>query len=342
VRAVAAASDEDAERGALRVLVQAGSSADAVIAGFLEAAAQRASVLFAPVQILTAGPGIGTRAFDGRSRQPGLGTRRPRGFVSGAPVPLAARVAVPASLAVLSLLHAHDARLALDKLTAPASARALAAGASRRSAVLARYGSIGPTVLAEARVARPLLSLGGPPEGGLLTQRDLTEVRPMSEPPREADLGAGYAALSVPWAPGPRAHRRAEIIAAVDARGVLTVLAYHPDDDGVPVPDLELTLPRDADIVQRGIPRTRPGEPLECPAPIALVSAAGKPFLAFGVSATRKLRINGLTGVVGEAGLGAAAWLASAMQAIRGSAAFGVLSPLEGGEPARVVLKETG
>ena len=40
-----------------------------------------------------------------------------------------------------------------------------------------------------------------------------------------------------------------------DARGVLGVLGYAPDDDGLAVPELGITLARDAVVVRRGVPR---------------------------------------------------------------------------------------
>ncbi|HEY3595835.1 MAG TPA: hypothetical protein VGL13_18245 [Polyangiaceae bacterium] len=341
MRAAAVASEESAGQGALRVLGQAGSAADALIAGFLAAAAERASVLFAPVQMLITGPGVGSRAFDGRSRQPGLGAKRPRGFVSGEPVPPAAQIAVPASLGALALLHAHDARLSLDKLAAHATTRALDTGATIRADVIARFGHSGPSVLGESRVARPLLSLAGPPEGGLLTERDLAEVRPAGDAPQETSLGGDFAAFVVPWAAHHRSYRRSEIIAAVDSRGVLGVLAYAPDDEGITVPELELMLPRDAAIVQRGIERTRPAEPLECAAPIAVIARANRAFLGLGVTASRKLKPESFEQAATEGGLGAAAWLGPALRACRGRAAFGVMAPTAGGDPSGVVLKET-
>ena len=195
MRATAVASETSAERGALRVLEQTGTCADGLIAGFLAAAAERPSVLFSPVQILIAGPGVGSRALDGRCRQPGLGTKRPRGFQQSDTVPLAALVAVPGSLGVLSLLHAYDAHLAFEKLAAPAAAHALAMGAPQRSALLSRVGRLGASALWDPQVARPLLSVAGPPEGGLLTERDLAEVRPEGVAPLETALSPQFDAI---------------------------------------------------------------------------------------------------------------------------------------------------
>src|SRR5262249_14917578 len=78
VRSSAVASEPAAENAALEILEQEGTAAEALIAGFLAAAAVRPGVLWSPVQILTAGPGTFARAFDGRARQPGLGLPRPR------------------------------------------------------------------------------------------------------------------------------------------------------------------------------------------------------------------------------------------------------------------------
>ena len=60
-----------AEEAAQHILAEAGTAADALIAGFFAAAGARPGVLFSPVQTLIAGPGVGARAFDGRARQPG-------------------------------------------------------------------------------------------------------------------------------------------------------------------------------------------------------------------------------------------------------------------------------
>jgi len=76
--------------------------------------------------------------------------------------------------------------------------------------------------------------------------------------------------LRPPWPVGAEA-RPAEAIVACDGRGVLAALAYAPADDGVPVPDLDLALGRDAVPVRRGVPRVAPGTLLPAAAPIAIL-----------------------------------------------------------------------
>jgi gamma-glutamyltranspeptidase/glutathione hydrolase len=351
VRSTAVASEESAERAAFRTLEQGGTSADALVAGFLAAAAERASVLFAPVLMLLAGTGVGARAFDGRCRQPGLGGRRPRGILPDDRTPPAAQVAVPGSLGALSLLHAHDGHLAFDKLAAPAAARALSAGAEHRAAVLERLAQLGAKALSDARIARPLLAAAGPAEGGLLTLDDLANVRPEGAPPRDVPLGASesrapkasgpsepYRLLLLPW-PAPKgAYLNCEIVAALDTRGVLGVLGYAPDDEGFVVGELGLTLPRAADVVRRGVPRTRPGEALACAAPIALLFSENKPFMALGVRANRNLSPDALAAATAESNV-AAEWVKAAQRACRGSAAFAVVRPSSGPDPGRIVVQ---
>jgi len=323
VRFGAVASEPVAAEAANHVLGEAGTAADALIAGFLAAAAARSSVLFAPVQALLAGPGVGARAFDGRSRQPGLGLPRPRGVAPGQRIPDAARAAVPASLGLLALLHAHDGKIAFQRLAAPAVEYAAEIGATARSALLGRIGQRGPSALREATTVRPLLAVAGRSEGGLLSERDLAEVRPGSRAPREIEM-ADRRALLVPW-PAPEApHRLVEVIAAVDAHGVLGVLAYSPDDEGIAVPDLGLMLPGDASVVKRGVPRVTPGEPIPCPAPIVLALLDRKPFMALGVRASVPVSTLDLSLAWSKTGA-AAKLLRAARDAAKGERAFAVL-----------------
>lgn len=274
---------------ATNALADGGTAIDAVTAGFLAAAAERAGVLLSPVQILVAGPGVGTRAFDGRMRQPGLGAPRPRGFVRGKPIPPAAFAGAPASLAALAVAHAHDSALGLGRLCRPAIESARDRSADGRAGVIAKFSMHGAAALRESSVARALIAAAGRVPGGLLTEEDLTAVRPASEAPRElGPLRANRRVLLPPWQGLlGTAGRLCEIIAAGDRRGVLAVLAYTPDDDGVPVPELGLTIPRDAVPVMRGIPRTSPGTPCPAPKPLGLVLEDSFPLIALGARSTQ-------------------------------------------------------
>ena len=273
VRSSAVASEPAAERAASAILEEEGTAGEALIAGFLAAAAVRPSVLWSPVQSLMAGPGTFARAFDGRARQPGLGLPRPRGVVETASVPAAAHVAAPASLGALAVLHAYDATVSFQRLAGPALELAKGEGATERRALLAKVARLGPAALRAPAVLRALLAVAGRTEGGLLSDKDMDQVRPESASAREVQLSGDCSAWVTPW-PAPAApHRPVEVIVAADGRGVLGALGYAPDDDGLAVPELGIVLTRDAVVVRRGIPRLAPGEILPAPAPFAIAIA---------------------------------------------------------------------
>lgn len=288
MRGVAAISTEFAAAApASHALAEGGTALDAVLAGFLAAAAERPDVLLAPLQILVAGPGVGARAFDGRVRQAGAGAPRPRGFVRGAAIPDAAYVGVPASLAAIAVAHAHDGALSLTELCRPAIAMARRRGADARASFLSRFARLGAAALRDSVVARALVAAAGRVPGGLLTEEDLNAVRPGTEAPREIVTEGARRILVPPWqgllgAPG----RRSEIIVAGDRRKVLAILCYTPDEGGVRVPELGLTLSRDAVPVMRGIPRTSPGTPCPVPKPLAILLEEVTALAAIGARAS--------------------------------------------------------
>ena len=340
MKPAAAASESIAEEAALRILTASGAAGDALVAGFLAASAARPGALFGPLQILIAGPGVGSRAFDGRPRQPGLGSPRPRGFIKGQPIPEAARVATPASLGALALLHAHAGVLPFERLADAGVEHARAIGAKERADALANVGRLGASALSEPRLARPILAVSDRAEGGLLSERDLADVRPDMAAPRDVPLAANRRVLLVPWALPETAHRIAETLAVVDARGVLGVLAYCPDDEGLRVPELGLSLPRDAVLVRRGIPRMSPGEPLPCPCAVALGVLDERPFLAMGARSSTNLSAAGLLPAWGEPVASAFALLAAARVAAQSAYAVAVVRSHESDEAAKLVSSE--
>jgi gamma-glutamyltranspeptidase/glutathione hydrolase len=324
VNSSAVASESVAERAAAEILEEEGTVGEALIAGFLAASAVRPGVLWSPVQVLIAGPGTFARAFDGRARQPGLGLPRPRGAVDAVSVPAAAHVAAPASLGALALLHAYDATLSFQRLARPALDLAKSAGAIERRAVLTKVARLGPAALRAPAVLRSLLAVAGRTEGGLLSEKDLADVRPESAPPREVLLG-DRSALVMPW-PAPEApHRPVEVIVAADARGVLGVLGYAPDDEGVQVPELGLALTRDAVVVRRGIPRVSPGEVLPAPAPLAIALSGKLAFMALGVRSSTPLSAADLAAIWPEGVFTGNKSMASAHQRAGGAFAVGLL-----------------
>jgi hypothetical protein len=268
MRPVAAATDPAAEEGALEALAAGGNAIDAVIAGFLTAAGARAGVLLGPLAALAAGVGVGARCFDGRTAQPGRGVQRPRGIKADEPVPGAARAAAPRSLAALALLHAHGAQKPLSVLARPAIARAKKTGASDRAQVLAAFVRHGGAALRVGELMRPLLHAAGTTAGGVLTEADLEDA-PADEPAKFSATG-GCEVLLPPW-PAPAKARSAHAVVAADPRGLVAALAYAPDEAGVPVPELELTLARDAEPVRRGVARVAPGSIRAAALPMAIL-----------------------------------------------------------------------
>jgi hypothetical protein len=282
VRSVALATDPVAHQAAVRALEAHGTSTDALVAGFFAAAGARADVLLSPVQLIVAGPGVGPRVYDGRSRQPGRGVPRPRGFLREQEIPDAARVAAPGSIAACAIAHAGDGKLSFSRLVRYGVEIAGGAGAKARAAALERIARGGAAGL--RGFARPLVAVAGRSEGGVLSEDDLAGVRPASARPLEIGSGKSRRTIwIVPW-PAPAGEQRSQqIIVAADVRGVVGVLSWSADERGVAIPDLELTAPRDAVAVRRGVTRVRPGEPLSCPAPIAIAGDRGVAVIALGV-----------------------------------------------------------
>ncbi|EYF05284.1 hypothetical protein [Chondromyces apiculatus] len=278
IRGIAAtASDGTAADAAQAALAGGGSAADALIAGFLAAAGARPGVLLAPAVALIGGTGVGARVFDGRAAQPGLGAPRPRGFVDAASVPDAARIAVPRTLGLISLLHGYLGRSRLGELARPGVLAATHLGATARAELIRSVGASGGAALHQRDVMRALTDVGGALAGGTLTEDDLRETIPAAgdaivqeSPGASGEASDTISLLRSPWPVGAEA-RPAETIVACDNRGMLAAMAYAPAHIGILVPALELELGRDAVPVRRGITRVSPGTLLPTAAPIAIL-----------------------------------------------------------------------
>jgi len=271
-RAAALATDERVEELASEELVRSKSAVAAVVAGFFAAAGAADDVLLGPVTLVVAGVGSGGRAYDGRLRQPGLGARRPRGFVSDE-VPLASRVALPTSVAALTVALAYDRRATLTAVARVGAREAVRVGSPERARLLERIAAAGPAALGESSFVRPLLHVASPSEGGLITPADFVATEDVA---MEAKLrrSAGEKSLEAPWAdakaepvaPGGERHG----ICAVDANGVYAALCYERIGTGLPVPGLGLIAALGAVPVRRGTPRITPGARLPAFAPVAI------------------------------------------------------------------------
>lgn len=275
--ALAIASHPIAAQAASAALDHVGTAADAVIAGFLAHAGAESGVLLAPAVAILAGVGAGARVIDGRALQPGKGAPRPRGWKSEAEVPQAARVGVPRSLAVMTLMHASRGRSRFSDLVKPGVLAAEDAGAVARAALLRRLGASGQTVLRTGGFVEALLGVAGTVAGGGLTAEDLERALPDDLPAKSTPMNTEAAVLGLPWNAPLGRYAPAEVILASDGRGLVAALAYVPTrvEDGLLVPELGLVLGMHAHPVRRGVPRTKPGTALDMSAPIALATRGG-------------------------------------------------------------------
>ncbi|MEY2930527.1 MAG: hypothetical protein RL033_1276, partial [Pseudomonadota bacterium] len=176
-RAAQAAASEPVAQEAAHAYLQAGGDAvGAVVTGFFAAAGQDAGVLLGSIGLLIAQVGGGVRAFDGRTRQPGLEARRPRGLNPEDAVPTAARVAAPTSIAALLVALRYGQQLPIGKILAPGIALAKDHGYERRAAVLEQIQRLGAAALSAPSISRPMIHLAGPSEGGTLGTADLAAI----------------------------------------------------------------------------------------------------------------------------------------------------------------------
>lgn len=290
IRGAKAAASQPAAAAAAEAVLGAGSGAvDAVIAGFFGAAGVHPGVILAPAIAIVGGFGAGGRAFDGRPAQPGSGAARPRGFVGDATIPPGARIAAPRTLGMLALLHTYRGRSSFLELARAGMAAAESAGSKPRAAFLRRVGSAGVLALRAPEVMRALVAVGGPVAGGALTEADLEGAAPVEADATAASLGDGVTAFTSPFGAPEEPRDDAEVIVACDGRGGIAALAYIPARDGVPVPDLGITLGRDAVPVMRGVPRVSPGTVLPAAAPVGIVVKSGGFSVAVGLPGQRAL-----------------------------------------------------
>lgn len=286
--AAAAASSGGAAEAAHQALAAGGSAVDAVLAGFFAAAGFDAGVLLGSAAAIVGNAGSGVRAFDGRPLQPGKGAPRPRGFVEGAPVPDAARVAVPRAVPMLMLLHAYGGRAGLSTLARHGADAATSMGAKTRAKVLRRVGAAGPLALRTEGVHDALLAAGNSVAGGSLTEEDLDSVLPSDADGRSLARGDGVAISVWPWAtegagdvdPG----WVVDVVVAADARGGVAALSYAHQEKGIGLPGVELSAPIAAVPVRRGVTRVTPGAELRAPAPIGIARAGRELAMAFGLA----------------------------------------------------------
>jgi gamma-glutamyltranspeptidase/glutathione hydrolase len=277
LRSAVTSNDPIAEEAAQDFMISGGSAVGAVLCGYFAAAGAYASVLLSPVSILVGGIGAGARAFDGRLRQPGRGTKRPRGFKATDPIPDAARVSVPTGVAAVLVAHAYDSGQKLGSIMKAGITRAERVGAEGRAGLLRRVRAAGAGAMTEPSFVRSFLHVAGPSQGGLVTPSDFGPVTDIDQPAAERSMdGAGL--LEPAWASESVAEADGLgigcAVCAVDVRGVFAALTYRRSTDGLPLEELDLEAPLLAVPVKRGVARVTPGAPLPTPAPIALLKDA--------------------------------------------------------------------
>lgn len=287
--AKAAASHALMRDAADEVLAEHGSAVDAVIAGFFALAGDECGALLAPIVALVGGAGAGGRVIDGRAAQPGAGAPRPRGFLSDAPVPLAAYAAASRSIPALFHLHAAHARSSFGRLARAGVERARALGAEERAKFLRRVASEGVTGL--RRDGEAILRVAGVHANGLVTEEDLggaPDDMPAELVELTAKSGEETRVLLEPWFKASSAREPvAQVVVAADARGMIAALAVHVGQtsrggDQLVVPELEIALPLCARPVMRGQERTKPGVVLSAPSTLALLDAGASLRVALG------------------------------------------------------------
>ena len=244
---------------------------EAVVGAAIIAAARHASVFFGPLQMLVGGTATALLAIDGRVRQPGLGTARPRGFKEEDQIPAAAYVGAPAFAGALFAALALTGRDATLAVFAPGIGAAKSHSKSRAD-FLNRIARQGAAALADNAVSGELVAAAGRVAGGLLTQEDLAAVRPDVIRCEIVEHDARRVAIA-PW-PAPRSRNarenKLEIIVAADARGQVAAACYEVASDALDIGAFDLAAPKSAAPVLRGQERVRPGDPIAAFAPLAI------------------------------------------------------------------------
>lgn len=277
-RAAASSTYAPAQQAADDTLRAGGSALKAALTGFFAAAGSDPGVLCSPVGLLVVGLGSGARAYDGRCRQPGVGGKRPRGFLSADDVPRAAHAAVPASIAALAVAAAYGG-VSLSACVRPSLSVAKRADAAGRAGLLGRIAELGAKALSDAAVKRTWLAEFGPVEGGMVTPQDLASSMEIDAPARARDDGF----FVVPWSSESSADAGARealgeghALIAADAQGQLVALSFRSLPSTLTLLRYQVHVPALAEPVMRNVSRLAPGAPLPSPADLAILAGEGR------------------------------------------------------------------
>ena len=273
------ATETAATEAARTVLARTSTAVDACLAAWFASAGNNPALLLASTTALVAGTGSGNHLFDASVLQPGLGAPRPRGFLDQAQVPDVARVGVTPIGALLVALHAHGGNLSLTELASAGVKSARQARASARAELLRRVAQAGPLAFRDSSFVRPYLQRFGRSEGGNVTHEDIEQAQPTVSQPW---VTSSFVAIEPATAVTMPSTTRTFVVAACDSKGMWAALHSSYDDDGMEVPELEITAPRFARPVMRGIERMRPGLQVRFGAPIGFLLHRTIPWAALG------------------------------------------------------------
>lgn len=278
-RSGSASNDPIAAETAEERLAAGSSAQEAVLAAYFACAGADPGVLLSPTTFITSGTTSAARCFDGRSRQPGAGAKRPRGHEDSDKIPDAARVAVPTGPQSLLVAQGYAPTGTTLTLLRPGIQRAKAAGSPAREAFLRRVSQVGARAFSEPGFVRALFHDADASHGGHLTRADLSQLPPLDSPAvesREGELSMLRAAWDSPSAGASRSLGRAVAIVALDASGGAAALGLYVATEGLHFAEVDLIAPLNAVPVRRGVPWTAPGTALPAAFPVALVADEGR------------------------------------------------------------------
>jgi hypothetical protein len=274
-----------------------GSVADALVAATFALCALDASLFLSSASFLIAGPGVGTSSFDGRAKQPGLGGRRPRGFIASQSPTNAAKIAVPGLPPVLLAMHAGRGNHTLSELAqiGLSSAENFARIDSNRAVLLKAFAKERSMIFApnhESGLRNSLLLAASPTQGGMLTDSDIDDLRcnvTDANPELRGSLTPDCDAILLDFG---RDELDAEadaldrqIVVAVDARGVFGAGIFVRCSDTLDL-GVGFSAPLWAVPKLRGVRHIAAGSTLASPSSIALIREGNEVTCALGVAGT--------------------------------------------------------
>jgi hypothetical protein len=279
-RVGSASNDPIAAETAEERLAGGASAQEAVLSAYFACAGADPGVLLGPSTLITSGSTAAARCFDGRSRQPGAGAKRPRGHEDADKIPDAARVGVPMGPQSLLVASGYVPSGSTATLLRAGIQRAKASGSAPREALLRRVAEVGARAFTEPAFVRALFHDADASHGGHLTRGDLSQVPTLDSAATESSH-SGVSLLQASWqtpseAASNSALGRAVAVVALDSSGGSAALVFYVATEGIRFAELDLVAPLQAVPVRRGVPRLAPGSPLPAPAAVALVADQGR------------------------------------------------------------------